>query len=475
MPDEHWRAEIHETALLLEAVASGDRSRVVKQLTDYLLAKDERQAHADETAEEQHEHYEDEEEQEYGEPYGEDGDQYGYENDDYQQHEAYDDEYGAEVYVAADDDFQGEAYMSGAYNEADEGDDLYDKQGYDEGYGYDNNYNQTPYARHDSSAISAYKNGSMAGIGNEYDDGSYYQEEEYDPAYYEQADNAYEGQNDLEWNGEDGQYPDQGGAMSYGGGEWSQEAEYELRSDDQIQVVDEVDNYAAEQWQADNMYQYLHDSTYGTEDPGYAEEQEAPLYREIQVYPDPDDPSPVYAHLPIERHQSQRQQPYPDDTSSGYTPLPIERHRSQRYQPYPDDQWRPHIVTTEPPPEYSEVQHEGPSRTPSGMEALQRAGLQEIESSNASGNDNGASMQLLPGYRNGSHNQSIARRLTEDDDEDAAWEDEQCRDDDDVVSPATPGDGYLQFNPLSQLYSGPRLAMPVPLVRGSSSRRSWEQ
>jgi hypothetical protein len=37
MPDEPWRDEIQEYAYLLQAVASGDRSKVVKLLGDYLL------------------------------------------------------------------------------------------------------------------------------------------------------------------------------------------------------------------------------------------------------------------------------------------------------------------------------------------------------------------------------------------------------------------------------------------------------
>jgi hypothetical protein len=455
MPDEHWRAEIHETALLLAAVASGDRSRVVKQLTDYLLAKnDGNQDHDDGAPGEEKEHYE--EDQEYGETYAEDGEQYGYENDEYQHDGGYhNEEYEAEDYPAADDGYQGEAYMSGAYNEADEGDDTYDKEAYGEEYDYENNYNATTYARHDPSGVEAYKDGTNAGIGDEYDENSYYQDQQYDPAYYEHDANAYGGQNDPEWNGEGGQYPGQDGAISYGGGEWSQEADYGLRSDDRIQAIDEVDNYGAEQWDPDETYPYLHDDAYGTEDHGYTEEQEdaesSALYHEIQVYPDPDDPSPVYAPLPIERNQSQRQQPYPDDDRL------------------------PYIITTEPPPEYSEVQHEVAPRTPIGMAPLQGPSVQEVESRGALGHVNGASMQLPREYETGAGGQSGARELTPDDDEDAAWEDERCREDEDLFSPTSPGAGDLQFNPLSQLYAGPRLAMPMPPMARSRFRSSWEQ
>ncbi|KIW74008.1 hypothetical protein PV04_02079 [Phialophora macrospora] len=446
MPDEHWRAEIHETALLLAAVASGDRSRVVKQLTDYLLAKDGGNQDPDEAPEEEHGHYE--EYEGYVETYAEDGDQYVYENDDYQHDGGYNNEYEAEDYAGADDGYQGEAYMSGAYNEVDEGDDAYHREAYTEDYDYDNNYNPTTYARQDPSGADAYKTGSHAGSGDGYDENSWYQDQQYDPTYYEQDVNAYDGQNDQEWNGEGGQYPGQNGAMSYGGGEWSQEADYGLRSDDQIQVVDEVDNARAEQLDADEMYPYPQEDTYGTEDPGYTEEQENPestaLYREIQVYPDPNDPSPVYA------------------------PLPIERQRSQRQQPYPDDDRLPYIITPEPPPEYSELPHEVASRTPIGMTPVQAP---ELESRGVGGNVNGAYMQAPRPYDNGAG----ARGPAEDDDEDAAWEDERCREDEEVLSPASPGSGDLQFNPLSRIYAGPRLAMPMPPMAPSRFRSSWEQ
>ena len=43
MQNEQWRAEFHEYALLLEAVASGDRTRVARVIANYLLDKAENQ------------------------------------------------------------------------------------------------------------------------------------------------------------------------------------------------------------------------------------------------------------------------------------------------------------------------------------------------------------------------------------------------------------------------------------------------
>lgn len=186
MPGEKWRDELQEYALLVEAVSSGDRSKVVKLFGDYILRKKAQEAEeAEAAAEEEYNgdeyeqgdhdldgdyeeeynedeydpYYQDdengeddytqsertkrvrfaeEEEEEEGEYYDEDGNPtYGDQDYEYngEDDDLYGQDYNQDEYDIGED---GGPYMSGALpSTSEENDTYYDEEDYGDGYGYD--------------------------------------------------------------------------------------------------------------------------------------------------------------------------------------------------------------------------------------------------------------------------------------------------------------------------------------------------
>jgi len=179
MPDEKWRDELQEYALLVEAVSSGDRSKVVKLFGDYILRKKAQEAeeeyhgeayehddpnlagdYEEEYNEDEYDPYyegdengedeyhqptrtrraqfaEEEDEEEEGEYYDEDGNPiYGDHDYEYNDEEdMYEQDYNQDEYGNTENDGP---YMSGALPSAHQGDDpYYVEEDYGDGYGYD--------------------------------------------------------------------------------------------------------------------------------------------------------------------------------------------------------------------------------------------------------------------------------------------------------------------------------------------------
>ena len=220
MPEEQWRDEFQEYGLLLQAVASGDRSKVLKHLGDYLLnqakgdpnpetsASGEAQGRRnrreeanknpvaeeefdpdDETYNEEDEEYPDEgqyehygedeypagEEEEYSIPkprkkvrfadeegaYPLEENEPGKHNDGYDYDETddayYDGEYDPDTY---DDTYDGEPYMSGALRQENGNDDEYYAEPYDESYNVGGDHDATAPARRLPN-VKAYADNSL--------------------------------------------------------------------------------------------------------------------------------------------------------------------------------------------------------------------------------------------------------------------------------------------------------------------------
>ncbi|KAK5064218.1 hypothetical protein LTR84_000051 [Exophiala bonariae] len=239
MPEEQWRDELQEYALLVEAVSSGDRSKVVKLFGDYILRKkaaeaiEEAEAEIEAEAAVENEYVDEEDNQrdlneddheeglDSGEAYEED-----YTAEDYENH--YDeDEPGAHERTPgkrvtfADDEGGGGEDEEEYYD--DEGNPLYDDQG--NGYGdpdngyYEEEYNPDGYVGGEktipymSGALSSEHNES-----NEYDQGTYGEGFDYDDntQSYDQGD-QFENAN-IQDMGHQEQYQDYYGSSNVAGG-----------------------------------------------------------------------------------------------------------------------------------------------------------------------------------------------------------------------------------------------------------------
>lgn len=251
MPEEQWRDEFQEYGLLLQAVASGDRSKALKLFGDYLLnqsksdpvagpsapgqaqGQDKRQQEADQDPDEEEnldvgdEAYDEEEEyldegqyEDYGEeeyPAVEDeeysapkprkkvrfADEEGAnpleENEpeqpddnygyDEEDHAYYDGEYDPGTY---DDTYDGEPYMSGALAEDNGNEDEYYLEPYDEGYAVEGDLNDTAPARK-PAIVNAFPNyrGYTPQTYDEYNQGQ--------PASTDYSQHAYPGQYGQEY------------------------------------------------------------------------------------------------------------------------------------------------------------------------------------------------------------------------------------------------------------------------------------
>ena len=491
MPDEHWRAEIHETALLLAAVTSGDRSRVLKTLTDYLLAEQEEQTeHAADPASEHQEHYEGD--QDYDETFHEGGNA-DLENGDYQ-YDPYD-EYGGEDYPAEEDeDMQKEPYMSGAYNEPGAGHDAYgaESHNYDHGYdpefegSYDHNYDPAT-AENEAYETETYprilRKATVHHPRSNHPRPRFYTEpkyveQKYDETQYDPSANGYRDEAYDDWDPEAVTYEGQGDEHSYGG-EWPQEAGYETVPDDQIQVVDDFDFNEAEQTYPDEYYLEAQDDIHDYEealhetDPTPAgegeqqqqqqeeekdDEEESPLYHEIRIFPDHD-----YDHVPDQK----------DEVGSQVQPSAY-----RAYNPQQSSQERnpSSTSTSDQPPPYSKPQYVPLHRAPSRFRPLANVNPQRMQSRRISRKPPQGAVRTPEG-QGGSSDAANGTQLgsADNDFDDAAWEDDLCKEDEGVLSPTAPGQSDLQYNPLLHQDDGSQLTMPMPQERGGSSRGTWEK
>ncbi|KEF53801.1 uncharacterized protein A1O9_10202 [Exophiala aquamarina CBS 119918] len=203
MPDEKWRDELQEYALLVEAVSSGDRSKVVKLFGDYILRKKAQEAEEAEAAAEE-EYNGDEYEQgdldldgNYGEEYNEDEYDPYYQEDDENGEGDYNHPAQTKRVRFAEEEEEEEEEGGGAeyYDEDGNltyGDQDYEYTGEEDGlYGQD--YNQDEYD--DGEDGGAYMSGALPSTNEE--TSNYYDEEEYGDDYgYDDGTGAYE-QEDL--------------------------------------------------------------------------------------------------------------------------------------------------------------------------------------------------------------------------------------------------------------------------------------
>jgi hypothetical protein len=308
MTDESWRSEIRETALLLEAVSSGDRTLVVKSLTDYLLSKEKREAeqaeeaqHGDEYYEEGYEGYGDEF---YGGEYdGYYGDQYygqqgmpedggwanqaggyevNFETDPYQQSEGYGYEnfpyYSGEArdytsqghqFPAAQNNYNEQPFMSGAYAGPSSQQSMY-QGGFDNGYLNASDYNarrRSIGANYETDA-QGFPQTAPARRPLNYGRSLSYQGSS--PAEQQYDQNAYaSSMNDYDWSqGAGDEFYDENSFA--GRGEWSADGNYPHTFDESAQES--------------------YNETYPPEEP-YAYPEPAPIAAE-EVAPPPLPPSP---------------------------------------------------------------------------------------------------------------------------------------------------------------------------------------
>lgn len=274
MPNEQWRDELQEYALLVEAVSSGDRSKVVKLFGDYILRKKAAEAVAEVEAEIEAE-AEAAAEKEYG---GED-----YDEDELDPDEGYAEDYTAEDYETyhdgdpTDTQEQGQAKrvrFAVDEEEGEENEEYYDEEGNplygDQEYGgeedefFEEEYNPEQY---DGGADAMpYMSGALPSAPNEnsqyyqeaydhelgYDDGSGAYDQGYQPEtnatsygadYQEQykdfygssaAANSYEEEGYHESTQNDGLYDYD--VNQHDGGEWTEAFnENEQVTDDEVQ------------------------------------------------------------------------------------------------------------------------------------------------------------------------------------------------------------------------------------------------
>lgn len=226
MPDETWRDELQEYALLVEAVSSGDRSKVVKLFGDYILRKKAAEAIEEAVAEI--------EARVVAEP------EYGGEEDEVGNlgpGEGYDEGYTAAEYDDYYDDDETNAHQNVHTKRvrfADDGegggaeDEYYGEDGYllydDHGNDYDDNedgyyeedgYSQEDYAGEEDSA--PYMSGALPSEQNEIDE---YNPESYGDEYdYDSYSGAYDQENQFGNNaGHHGQYKDNYGTSTAANG-----------------------------------------------------------------------------------------------------------------------------------------------------------------------------------------------------------------------------------------------------------------
>lgn len=216
MPDETWRDELQEYALLVEAVSSGDRSKVVKLFGDYILRKKAAEAIEEAVAEiEAGVVTEPEyggEEDEVGNLGPGEGYEEGYTAEDYNDYYD-DDETNARQNVHTKrvrfaDDGEGGGAEDEYYGE--DGYLLYDDHGneYDgneDGYYEEDGYNQDDYVGEEDSA--PYMSGALPSGQNEIDE---YNQESYGDEYdYDSYSGAYDQENQFGNNADhQGQYKD---------------------------------------------------------------------------------------------------------------------------------------------------------------------------------------------------------------------------------------------------------------------------
>ena len=519
MSDETWRSEIRETALLLEAVASGDRSRVVKQLTDYLLAKKEEEQTASKATQEEGGYYEGDQ------AYGQEGDGYAYDHDGYG-HEPYD-EYGSEEYAQGDEGYE-EPYMSGAYNEHDATNDAYDPQAYEADYSYDNNYDPAS----DGTQMYGtrqhpqnYQNPNMQANGYGYEDNSGYDPQQQYTQDYMQGENGYG----------DGSYPEdykpnqniyghelythpdassqayqnQVEAPNYGAfyREWPKESGYGSAFPDEMQVDDVVPHPETEQAIPEEEPMYEGNDAYEAENPSnnLTHTEEEPMYQENEAYEAEDpsrDPTSTKTYL---RDDESELYPSEDPTHAEAQLPPDEGELYHEIQIFPDPGQDPYPdeAHEEPGQHDSEIQHVFPRQdnverdlTPSTVRENPPT-YSEVQKAQ---NMQDSAVQRAPSAAIPRRFRSLARPQTayqgqqgpfssasgemgsaSDEPEDTLWEDDAVSEDG-VLSPTSPRTSDLQYNPYnpySQQDSGHRLVMPMP-SRFASSRRvrmraSWEQ
>ncbi|KIW96503.1 uncharacterized protein Z519_03572 [Cladophialophora bantiana CBS 173.52] len=471
MPDEEWRDEIQEYALLLDAVASGDRSRVVKHLTDYILGKKEgghgSQSNKEESEEKREQYYEqnqndyeyyEEHEEEYNEPhaetnnrfvdedgnYTEEDKNFGYEEEQYQYDNSYDELAAAEYDLsAAKEGYYEGPYMSGAYNEPDNGADTYEE----DPYGDYTDPNPAPYgnevyrAEETEIADENYTVGTYAGSSsNNYESHSYPEDQQYDGEYYDQeADGTYN-----DWNPEADNYHYQQGAERRGG-EWHEEPGYRLVSDDQIQeVVGEV-----------NLYELgdVHPEEYqipAYDDPAHPEEhQQHPA--EEQLYNDDD-------HVFPSHHQeySQQSQTYPHPYDIDEFPNHHQEY-AQQNQTDPEDDLFSYDTTEEAPPKYSVVPRYAINPNPQTQYVPYRPYLTTSEKPAAVDDPNRITRVSINDHTDGFGSRTSVS-LADDEDE---WEDETCEEEGDgMQSPPSDKPSGLQLNPFSHQHEW-LLSMPT--------------
>lgn len=267
MPDEQWRDELQEYALLVEAVASGDRSKVVKLFGDYILRK---KAEEEEAAAEQEDNGEQYDENgDDLDPDGEYGEEYNAEEYDtyYDEHETGEEEYNPPAQKKRVRFAEEEEEEEGEYFD-EEGNLAYGSQDYeyngeeDEFYGQD--YNQDEYdegvdggpymsgalpsENHDQNTY--YQDDYGDGYGNYDGPGSYGQEDQlhdsmysHDPEHQVQYRDYYGSSAGANGYGELGYYDSTQDDPVYdyntnqqNGGEWNKALhENERVTDDEVQ------------------------------------------------------------------------------------------------------------------------------------------------------------------------------------------------------------------------------------------------
>ncbi|KIY00097.1 uncharacterized protein Z520_03782 [Fonsecaea multimorphosa CBS 102226] len=453
MPDEDWRDEIQEYALLLDAVASGDRSRVVKHLTEYILNKKEGNQVAqpnDQGAQGAQEPYSEHDENSFN-YYGEDAyndpytgtstepvDQEGtytgeekdleYGDEQYQYGNEYD-EYDPPEYDAsgAGESYYEGPYMSGAYHEPDNGVDTYDEGPYDD-------YTELDPSAHgnESYAIGAAGIRDMTYTGEHYDDSNrnnyegpqYPEDQQYEGQYYDQqADGIYD-----DWNQDGETYHYQQGT-GVAGGEWHEESDYGPFSDDQIQeVVDEVpfDELHEEYFEEGQTRPYA-DPMHSEEEVRLSEEH----FDEDQVHPHDD-------HV----HSEEEARLNEDDVLPGY-----DEEQTQLQQPYPEDTSHFYNAGKDAPPDYSEVLHYAMNQNPQTQYVPYRPDLTGTEEQ-AGADENGWQVENAANRHAHSFDPGTSADPVEFEDDE--WEDEACEGEDDTIR--SPNRSDLQFNPLRHQY-----------------------
>ncbi|KIW79114.1 hypothetical protein Z517_08954 [Fonsecaea pedrosoi CBS 271.37] len=538
MPDEDWRDEIQEYARLLDAVASGDRSRVVKHLTDYILGgKKEGNASSqagDDDHDRDHDHGEDHktpgeqeqypeqeedngyeyyEEDAYNESYAagtehaEENKEHEYEEDQYEYGNGYDDEYPAEYDPStAAEDYYEEPYMSGAYNEPDNGDETYEGEEYTEYNGDDpSSYGNETYTtgEAENTDASSYPRAAYNGPNsNNYGNHQYPESQEYGDEYYDQEYNDWDpgAENYHYHQGTDG-----------AGGEWHEEPDYGLVSDDQNQeVVDEVALYDLDDEYLDEDPDHAHDDYADLDEHDYLDEHE---HEDLDHYADMDehgyweehdgadldhyaDLEEEHGHLQEHEEHQEHQDPekskpledlaYPDDDDQ----LPNYEEQTQ-LRHHPED----NLFFLPPPPNdalpgYSEIPRYAANQSPKTQYVPYRP-PPSILDEEPTEKDRERGEDGIPSMRRAGTTTFSPRTSTDrvgsgkEDEEEEEWEDETCEDEDESLPPPpplSPRHPDIQFNPLSQQYKGglaaeqkPDPFLYIPTIGSGQASAFWER